>query len=505
MSNTAAHLIDRVIAPDVTLRQWVLSVPFELRLLLAAKADALSAVGRIFMQELQRWQRQQARALGVEHAQGAGVSFCQRFGASLNLNVHWHVIVPDALFLPDASGERVTTQPLRAPTRLDLDEIVTAVAARCIRWLEQHGHLRSEGEEDSAAAADADSPWMKCLQGSLGVGELQRRTERDHAEQRRGTAPGRLLPKPSKGLVAEYLKFNLHAGVSVPSGLPAARERLLRYCARPPLALERLSVLDDGRICYRIKDSDQVRLMTPTQFLARLAALVPPPRHPLVRFYGVWAPHSRWRSLVMPAAPAPQRTTCAAAAGAFGRSAAVAWALTFPRTQGSGLDGCALDSLSVALGGAEHFVGRGLCKFFASADGTQLFEIPRLSGHAGSVPSEHASPVRTRKRAGAGKMRPLAGRPLTANGLRFARGARFSAERVGALAPAAATRLPSNAKRHRPSTSRIPSRSHFALGSVSHPETGSFRLLRLRPPRPRRRRPPSPNRPWPANTARAVM
>ena len=57
-----------------------------------------------------------------------------------------------------------------------------------------------------------------------------------------------------------------------------------------------------------------VRLMTPTQFLARLAALVPPPRHPLVRFYGVWAPHSRWRSLVVPAAPEPQRTTCFGAA-----------------------------------------------------------------------------------------------------------------------------------------------------------------------------------------------
>ena len=64
-----------------------------------------------------------AAHLIVEHAQGAGVSFCQRFGASLNLNVHWHVIVPDALFLPDASGERVTTQPLRAPTRIK-EEIV---------------------------------------------------------------------------------------------------------------------------------------------------------------------------------------------------------------------------------------------------------------------------------------------------------------------------------------------------------------------------------------------
>lgn len=118
------------------------------------------------------------------------------------------------------------------------------------------------------------------------------------------------MPKPTQGLSAEHLKFNLQAGVSVPGGLPAARERLLRYCARPPLALERLSVLDDGKICYRVKDTDQVRLMTPVQFLARLAALVPLPRHPLVRFYGVWAPHSQWRSRVVTAAPAT-RVTCA--------------------------------------------------------------------------------------------------------------------------------------------------------------------------------------------------
>jgi hypothetical protein len=134
---------------------------------------------------------------------------------------------------------------------------------------------------------------MKCLRGSLGVGELQRWAEHGPAEQGRGTTRGRFLPKPSQGLAAEYLKFNLHAGVSVPAGLPGARERLLRYCARPTLALDRLSVLEDVRISCRIKDSDQIRLMTPTQFLARLAALVPPPRHPLVRFYGVWAPHSR--------------------------------------------------------------------------------------------------------------------------------------------------------------------------------------------------------------------
>lgn len=312
MSNTAAHLIDHVIAPDLTLRQWVLTVPFELRLLLAAKPEALSAIGLIFVQAIQRWQREQARALGYERPETAAVSFCQRFGSSLNLNIHWHVIVPDAVFLPDASGERVDTLKHRAPTRLDLEEIVTTVAIRAIRWLERLGYLPGDDDEDLIENADTPSPWMRCLQGSLGVGELQRWAEHGSTEQRRDPARGRSLTKPTKGLSAEHLRFNLHAGVSVPGGLPTARERLLRYCARPPLALERLSVLDDGRVCYRIKDTGQVRLMTPVQFLARLAALVPPPRHPLVRFYGVWAPHSQWRSRVVTAPPAKKtRVTCA--------------------------------------------------------------------------------------------------------------------------------------------------------------------------------------------------
>ena len=164
MSNTAASLVDRVIASDLTLRQWVLTVPFELRLLLAAKPDALSAIGRIFIQEIQRRQRERARALGFERAEGAAVSFCQRFGSSLNLHVHWHVIVPDAFFVPELETERVDTVKLRAPARLDLEEIVTAVAARAIRWLQRHGYLESHG--DDPIPSDGDAPWMRCLRGS---------------------------------------------------------------------------------------------------------------------------------------------------------------------------------------------------------------------------------------------------------------------------------------------------------------------------------------------------
>jgi hypothetical protein len=37
------------VLPDVPLRQWLLSVPFELRLLLAKHAQASSAVGWFFV------------------------------------------------------------------------------------------------------------------------------------------------------------------------------------------------------------------------------------------------------------------------------------------------------------------------------------------------------------------------------------------------------------------------------------------------------------------------
>ena len=97
MSGNAAQLADRVF-PDVPLRQWVLSVPFDLRLLLASKAEVLSAVIRIFIEEVFRWYTGQAKSYGLAEPKCGAVTFTQRFGGSLNLNVHLHVITRCAKF-----------------------------------------------------------------------------------------------------------------------------------------------------------------------------------------------------------------------------------------------------------------------------------------------------------------------------------------------------------------------------------------------------------------------
>jgi Putative transposase len=94
--------------------------------------------------------------------------------------------------------------------------------------------------------------------------------------------------------------------VRVEAGDDERRERLVRYCARPPFALERIELMKDGRVAYRLKTPRRGkthRVMTPVEFLGRLAILVPPPYFPLVRYHGVFAARSSWRALVTPKPP----------------------------------------------------------------------------------------------------------------------------------------------------------------------------------------------------------
>jgi Putative transposase len=115
--------------------------------------------------------------------------------------------------------------------------------------------------------------------------------------------------------------FDVHCAVRIEAEDDEGRERLLRYCARPPISLERLSVLPDGRVAYLLKSPRKGRthrVMTPVEFLARLAALVAPPRYPLLRYHGVLAPRSSWRRAVAPKLPRPKTKPRCAESGSNG-------------------------------------------------------------------------------------------------------------------------------------------------------------------------------------------
>jgi putative transposase len=110
------------------------------------------------------------------------------------------------------------------------------------------------------------------------------------------------LDKPA--FTVERDGFNLHAGVRIEAGDDLGRERLARYGARPPLSLERLHRLPGGRVAYRLKyvsrGRGKHRVMSAMEFMARLSAIIAPPRYPLVRYGGVLASRSAWRREIVP-------------------------------------------------------------------------------------------------------------------------------------------------------------------------------------------------------------
>jgi hypothetical protein len=317
MANTAAAIVDRVL-PDVPVRQYVLSLPFELRKLAAFKADVLTALGRIFVETIFASYRARARRDGVVGAQCGAINLVQRFGSSLNLNVHFHVVVLDGVFSREPGGALAfhTAPP---STRDELDQVVRRVQKRAHAWLRRHGHLDERPIEARSNEAPVQTALDACASIAMARGQMARFRNEDAPENDHRGVPG-----TTSGAV-EKDGFNLHAGVRIEAGDDAGRERLVRYAARPAFSLERLRRLPGGRVSYRLKHvgrgRGKHRVMTPMEFLARLSALIPPPRYPLVRYAGVLGPRSSWRKDVVPR-PRDRSPACEGAARDAGRRAA---------------------------------------------------------------------------------------------------------------------------------------------------------------------------------------
>lgn len=154
-----------------------------------------------------------------------------------------------------------STRPTSLQAR-DAEALARTVQLRVLRWFARRGLL------DSSAAAD-----MRTWQGTGG--------------------------------------FSVDGSVRIEAEDRAGFERLVRYCARGPLALERLhapaglEVLTspEARLVYRLTEPDmhgrEVLRLTPLELLDRLARLVPPPRIHRHRYDGVLAPNARRRSTVV--------------------------------------------------------------------------------------------------------------------------------------------------------------------------------------------------------------
>ena len=296
MASRAAWLVDHVI-PAVPVRQWVLTLPWPRRFLLARRPELARGVLAAGLGVIFRWYAECARS--PCDARCGAVTIVQRFGSALNLNLHFHILIPDGAWVL-GTGSAPAFQSVQGPTTHDVEDLVVRLAEACERFLARRGF----GEDDSAEDPDSDDAQVLLQQASLaGVAALGRRAGRQ--VRRLQVHGGREYPLPPH--CAGCDGYNLHAGVRVAAHDRAGLERLCRYVSRPPLARARLEEQDDGSLVLLLKtpwaDGTTALHLSPLELVERLVALIPPSRKNEVLYHGVFAAHAAWRPRVVPRPP----------------------------------------------------------------------------------------------------------------------------------------------------------------------------------------------------------
>jgi len=322
MADSAALLVDEIL-PHQPMRQWVLSVPFPLRFLLASQPAVMGKVLGIVYRAISTHLTHKA-GFTKTTAQTGAVTLIQRFGGALNAHIHFHMLFLDGVYIDSPHGSRVRFRWVKAPTSEELTQLTHTIAHRVARYLERQGLLvRDTGNSYLTADGvdtDPESPLSHLLGSSINyriaIGPQQGR--KVFTLQ---TLPDCSADNPLAHTVGKAAGFSLHAGVATRAHERDKLERLCRYIARPAVSTQRLALTRHGKVRYQLKtpydDGTTHVVFEPLDFMyrkygmpraqgcaraaiSRLVALVPKPRVHLTRYHGVFAPHSKYRARVTP-------------------------------------------------------------------------------------------------------------------------------------------------------------------------------------------------------------
>jgi hypothetical protein len=314
MSAGAANLVDHVL-PDVPIRQFVVTMPFPLRFPLAFDGKLLGQVLRIFTDTVASWYRKRHALRGLPAGETGALTVIQRANSDLRLSPHFHTLFLDGVYSADRDGKGRMFHPAPGPSQEDIEQLVERASKRILRFLERRGVITlvtAPGDGEVSVVTDESMGEKDPLLAKLLAAAAAGMEPAGPASKRQ---PIRIVldrderPVTKGALCGQTHGFNLQAATRVAANDKDGRERLCRYILRPPLANDRLSILDDGNVRLDFKrpwsnGTSSVDL-APLALIAPLAALVPPPRRHTVLYCGVLSSHASSRSQVVPAAPEP--------------------------------------------------------------------------------------------------------------------------------------------------------------------------------------------------------
>jgi ribosomal protein S27E len=142
MADSAALLVDQVL-PYQPMRQWVLSVPFPLRFLFASKPAVMGKVLGIVHRAIATHLIRKADYTKTT-AQTGAITLIQCFGGALNLNIHFHMLYLDGVYIGGSDGQPMRFRRVKAPTNAELTQLTHTIAYRAARYLERQGLLERD-------------------------------------------------------------------------------------------------------------------------------------------------------------------------------------------------------------------------------------------------------------------------------------------------------------------------------------------------------------------------
>jgi hypothetical protein len=301
MSETSAHLVNNTI-PRVKVRQWVLSVPFSLRYQMSSNPSLQSSLLRIVLRVITGFYKKRIKLdYKVPYSKTGAVTLIQRFGSSINLNVHYHILFLDGAY----DGENFLG--LRSLSNAEVARVLTSISKRVIRYLIKKGYLN-----DVSVGADYIDEFNKsepllssCVRASIS-NRIALGARRGERVRRIGNGFGNVgdLAVFKSSRCYSLNGFSLHADRMVSAYSRKSLESLCTYITRPAISEERLAWTVDGNVSYKLKrpysDGTTDVLFSPLELMEKLAALVPKPRANLIRYHGVLAPNSKIRSSIVP-------------------------------------------------------------------------------------------------------------------------------------------------------------------------------------------------------------
>ena len=161
MAEVAAHLSSDVI-PHVPVRQWVLSLPWELRFRMIADLDLCRSVASAFLGAVLAGCVRVAKASGhcvgpESRAHPGAVNSLQKFGSALQVNPHFYAFIIDGLYVTERQCAAPTFHPAPPLTDLDVARVQADAQTRIERVLRACGLVARDGADPEPLERYEDS------------------------------------------------------------------------------------------------------------------------------------------------------------------------------------------------------------------------------------------------------------------------------------------------------------------------------------------------------------